>query len=162
MFTWVKSKIKGINNTMSEEQTLTDLFNSITKVERKGAGRPSAKKDREALVEKLKENDTFIVRTILQANFNEKIKFPFPPGEPPYEKKKKKVPFTDDMIRNLGRCSTFAKGLPIEKERVFIDLLENIYSSDAKILCLVKDRKLAEKYPSITEDVIKDVWKDLI
>lgn len=43
---------------------------------------------------------------------------------------------------------------PIKKEQLFIQLLESIHPSEAKILCAVKDQTINKLYPSITYDVL--------
>jgi hypothetical protein len=148
---------------MSEANTLTNIFTKITAPEKRTkAGRPSAKKAKEYLIQQLRENDTFVVRTILKANFDEKITFPFPEGAPPFDKNKDEVDITDDMIRIIGSCVTFAKGLTVEKEKRFIDLLEKINEEDANLLILIKDRKFEEQFPTITKEVVKAVSPTMV
>lgn len=143
-------------------KTLVGMFNDVTTVKRSGAGRPTAKKDQEALVNQLKEKDNFILRSLLQANFSERVKFPFPPGQPPFNKNEEEVEVTDDMIRILGRCTFRGNAQVIEQEKTFISLLESIHEDDAELLCLVKDRKLEEKYPQLTKEVVEQAWENLV
>jgi hypothetical protein len=114
------------------------------------------------LVNQLKEKDNFILRSLLQANFSERVKFPFPPGQPPFNKNEEEVEVTDDMIRILGRCTFISPSRVIEQEKTFISLLESIHEDDAELLCLVKDRKLEEKYPQLTKEVVEQAWENLV
>ena len=43
---------------------------------------------------------------------------------------------------------------------MFIQMLEGLHPEEAEIICLVKDKKLAEKY-KITYDVVKQLYPDI-
>ena len=43
----------------------------------------------------------------------------------------------------------------------FIQLLEGLHPLDAEILCLVKDKKLTNKY-KITREIISEAYPDII
>ena len=43
---------------------------------------------------------------------------------------------------------------------MFINLLRGLHPREAEVLCLVKDKKLAEKY-KITYDVVKQAYPDI-
>ena len=51
----------------------------------------------------LKKNDNFILRTILQGNFSEQIKFDMPKGSPPLEETKEEeiVSLDDEIIKQI-------------------------------------------------------------
>ena len=46
------------------------------------------------------------------------------------------------------------------REMMFINLLRGLHPREAEVLCLVKDKKLAEKY-KITYDVVKQAYPDI-
>ena len=48
----------------------------------------------------------------------------------------------------------------IRREMMFINLLRGLHPREAEVLCLVKDKKLAEKY-KITYDVVKQAYPDI-
>jgi hypothetical protein len=53
-------------------------------------------------------------------------------------------------------------GLPaLRRESMFIQLLEGLHPLDAEILCLVKDKKLTNKY-KITREIISEAYPDII
>lgn len=119
-------------------------------------------KQKRSVVKKLKDNDSFILRTILQGNFSNKIEFPFPPGPPPYRKNENKVVVTEAQVRKLGLCIKNAKGSSIGKERIFIDFLEEINQNDAEVFCLMKDKALSTKYEKITKKVVEEAFPNLV
>jgi hypothetical protein len=119
-------------------------------------------KQKRTLVKALKEHDSYVVRSILQANFNPKISFPFPSGEPPYEHNDQEVEVTKEMFSKLGGCTKNAKGQLIHKEMTFINFLEKVHVEDAKLICLMKDGELETLYPKITEEVVKEAFPDLL
>lgn len=133
-------------------KTLTETLNEIT----------TAAKQKKTLAKKLKESESYVLLTLLQGNFSDKIQFPFPEGPPPFRKKEEKVEVTKDIINKLGSCITKAPGNIIAKEKTFIDLLEAIHEDDAELICLMKDKKLEEKYPKLTAEVVKEAFPNLI
>jgi len=132
-------------------KTLTETFNEI-----------AALKQKKRIIAKLQENNTFVFRTILQGNFGSSIRFPFPEGEPPFKKNEKKIVVTDEIVKKLGACTVNAKGNPVVKERTFIQFLESINEADASLFCLMKDKKLTDKYPTITREIVAEAFPGLI
>lgn len=49
----------------------------------------------------------------------------------------------------------------IKRENIFINILEGIHPLEAEILCLVKDKKLQEKY-KITKEIVAEAYPDII
>ena len=143
--------------------TLVGMFNALTTLKRTGAGRPTAKKDEIAQIAQLKENDTYIIRSILQANFKDAVQFGLPQGKPPFNPNESEVLVTDSLIKELGTCTTVgAPGHPIKRERNFIDILEAVHKDDADLLILVKDKKLEEMYPTLTKAAVQAAWENLV
>ena len=48
----------------------------------------------------------------------------------------------------------------IRRETMFINILEGLHPLEAEILCLVKDKKLGEKY-NITKEVVEEAYPDI-
>jgi hypothetical protein len=48
----------------------------------------------------------------------------------------------------------------IRRESMFINLLEGLHPLEAEIICLVKDKKLSERY-KITKDVVSEAYPDI-
>lgn len=114
------------------------------------------------IVEKLQRNDSFALRTLLQGNFDPRVKFNFPVGEPPFEKKNEEVELTRPLLMKLGACMANAKGNNTTKERIFIDFLEAINRRDATLFVLMKDKALSSKYPFLTEDIVRKAFPKLL
>jgi hypothetical protein len=114
----------------------------------------------------LQENESYELKTILQAAFRSDIKFDLPPGAPPYTPSSNPagVNFSplrkqvDTLVRLLVGNNTYNR---FKKEMVFIKLLENIHSSDAEILIAMKDKKLTKKYSLLTSSLIKKAFPNL-
>ena len=43
---------------------------------------------------------------------------------------------------------------------MFIQMLEGLHPEEAKIICLVKDKKLTEKY-KLTQDIVAEAFPDI-
>jgi hypothetical protein len=68
--------------------------------------------------------------------------------------------------REYERFYLFIKGgdptLPnIQREKIFINLLYGLHPKEAEIICLVKDKKLQEKY-NISFDVVKEAFPEIV
>jgi hypothetical protein len=48
----------------------------------------------------------------------------------------------------------------IRREMMFINLLRGLHPREAEVLCLVKDKRLAEKY-KITHELVKEAYPDI-
>lgn len=140
-----------MTNPDNNMKTIKETFDEIAK-----------SKQKRTLVKSLKENDSYVVRSILQANFSDKISFPFPSGEPPFEPNEEKVEVTRNMFSKMGRMTKNAKGKVVSKEVDFIKFLESIHVEDAKLICLMKDGELETLYPKITENIVKEAFPNLL
>ena len=49
----------------------------------------------------------------------------------------------------------------IRRESMFINLLEGLHPLEAEILCLVKDKKLTDKY-KVTQDVVAEAYPQIV
>ena len=98
--------------------------------------------------------------------FDETVISMVPDGEVPYNKNE--VPVGTDhtsLRREWKHLYNFVKGgndglSNIRRETMFIQMLEGLHPEEAEIICLVKDKKLAEKY-KITYDVVKQAYPDI-
>ena len=48
----------------------------------------------------------------------------------------------------------------LRRETMFINILQGLHPLEAEILCLVKDKKLSEKY-KITKDIVSQAYPDI-
>ena len=117
-------------------------------------------------IEILKEYETDALKSIFIWNFDETVSSMVPDGEVPYNKNE--VPVGTDhtsLRREWKHLYSFVKGgndglSSIRRETMFIQMLEGLHPEEAEIICLVKDKKLAEKY-KITYDVVKQAYPDI-
>ena len=80
----------------------------------------------------LLQHNNDLVRTYLNLNFNPQVKWLLPEGTPPYKKEEDKP------------------------------MLEGLHYTEADLLCLVKEKQLTKKYPSITEKIVRMVFPNLL
>lgn len=101
----------------------------------------------------------FTICTIMQYAYDKNLRFSLPPGEPPftpdaaplgmspsnfYQQVKKLYIFTRKDISNVRR------------EQLFIQFLEGLHPSEAKVCIAIKDQNLTSLYPNITGDLVAE------
>ena len=122
------------------------------------------------LFRSLKKNNSLGLRDILRAALDESIVFELPIGAPKFESGES---HTDGSVpSNLSRRTPDlaymvkggpgAKMHPAKRESMFIGLLESVHPKDSELLILVKDKKLAEKWPNVTKEAVKLAFPKLI
>lgn len=125
-----------------------------------------AEKNQEKRVQILTQNDSFALRTILQLNFNERLKLDLPEGTPPFEADKAPDIFQpaalNKTLKKLAYCVPRANLPKINKERNFIAILESMHPKDAEILCLCKDKKLSNKYGRVNKTIMEKAYPSLL
>ena len=95
----------------------------------------------------LKEEDCMALRQILKWNFDPNIQTDLPEGIPPYVANEAPEGTEHMLLRTEGdKLYNFIKGAQTHqstvRERMFIRLLEGLHKDEARMLCLVKDKKL--------------------
>ena len=50
------------------------------------------------------------------------------------------------------------KSKPIERERIFFQLLESVDPDDARLLIAIKDKKLPEQYSKVSKEVVAEAF----
>lgn len=111
-------------------------------------------KDTTALA-KYRENAA--LRYIFQHAFIPEQKFELPPGNPPYKEDAAPIGMSPaNLMMETKKLYVFTKAKELQKarrEHLFIQLLENVHPSEAKLLLAVKDQKLNKLYKNITADL---------
>ena len=126
-----------------------------------GKQRAKAKK-----IEILQQYENDALKTIFIWNFDETVISVLPVGEVPFNKNE--VPVGTDhtsLRREYKHLYNFVKGgndglSGLRRETMFIQMLEGLHPEEAEILCLCKDKRLADKY-KITYDVVKQAFPDI-
>ena len=118
-------------------------------------------------VEILRNNLTQPVQMILQAGFKPELHLDLPVGAPPYNADvnpaglqpsplKQQVQILPSLLKRNKRLTN------IRKETLFIRLLENSHAKDAIIFIAMKDKKLTELYPLLTDSLVRKAFPNLI
>ena len=117
-------------------------------------------------IEILQEYETDALKSIFIWNFDETVISVLPVGDVPYNKNE--VPVGTDhtsLRREYKHLYNFVKGgndslSGLRRETMFIQMLEGLHPEEAELICLCKDKRLAEKY-KITYDIVKQAYPDI-
>lgn len=105
-----------------------------------------------------KYTDNIALKIMFQYAFIPEKKFDLPEGDPPFKPDAAPLGMTpSNFIQEIRRWYIFTreKVLPkVRKEQLFIQLLESVHPSEAKVLLAIKDQKLTSLYKNITSDVV--------
>lgn len=115
----------------------------------------------------LKQYNCLALRDILKGSFDDQIQFLLPKGEPPFSPAPEANP-PSSLYKMSKQFKYFAVGGPGERmlkakvESKFISVLESIHPDDAKLVILMKDKKVAGKYKGLTPMIINEAFPNLI
>ena len=122
-------------------------------------------KKKEEIVNALKANNSFVLRTILQGVFDPRIKWLLPEGTPPFTPNT--LPDQENvLIHDSRKLMYFVEGASPpglkqnRREAMFIEMLETVAPEDAKLLMSIKDKKLP--WSGITESHVREAFPDLL
>ena len=118
-------------------------------------------------VQALQEYRDDSLTAILIWNFDDRVQSAIPEGVVPY--KENEVPVGTDhtsLRREWKNLFHFIKGgndelSSLRRETMFIQMLEGLHPEEAKIICLVKDKNLAEKY-KLTRELVAEAFPDIV
>lgn len=107
-----------------------------------------------------KYRDNAALKFIFQYAFIPELKFDLPEGDPPFKPDAAPLGMSPaNMIMETKKLYIFTKAKElnkVRKEQLFIQLLENVHPSEAKLLLAVKDQKLNKLYKNITAKLAAD------
>tara|TARA_A100001011_G_scaffold60411_1_gene60229 strand:+ start:972 stop:1478 length:507 start_codon:yes stop_codon:yes gene_type:complete len=121
-------------------------------------------KDKPKKIEVLKQYDTPGMRMILKGAFDPKIEWDLPPGTPPYIENEAPAGTEHTYLEvEAKRLYNFAVGgndqlNKIRKETLFIQMLEGLHASEAKVLIDMKNKSLNKTYKGLTSDMVKEAF----
>ena len=121
-------------------------------------------KDKPKKIEVLRRYDTPGMRMILKGAFDPKIEWDLPEGTPPYIANEAPAGTEHTFLEvEAKRLYNFAKGgndqlNKIRKETLFIQMLEGLHASEAKVLIDVKNKSLNKTYKGLTSDMVKEAF----
>ena len=118
-------------------------------------------------VQALQEYRDDSLTAILIWNFDDRVQSAIPDGVVPY--KENEVPVGTDhtsLRREWKNLFHFIKGgndelSSLRRETMFIQMLEGLHPEEAKIICLVKDKNLTEKY-KLTRELVAEAFPDIV
>ena len=114
----------------------------------------------------LQENNSQVLRSLFIWNFDDSVESILPEGDVPYTPNDAPVGTEHTRLEVEGRkLYYFIKGgadnVPrMQRENMFIQMLEGLYKDEAKVLCLVKDKQLHKKY-RITKAVVTEAFPSI-
>ena len=121
-------------------------------------------KDKPKKIEVLRQYDSPGMRMILKGAFDPKIKWDLPEGTPPYIENEAPAGTEHTFLEvEAKRLYNFAVGgndqlNKIRKETLFIQMLEGLHASEAKVLIDVKNKSLNKTYKGLTSDMVKEAF----
>ena len=118
-------------------------------------------------VQALQEYRDDSLTAVLIWNFDDRVQSAIPEGQVPY--KENEVPVGTDhtsLRREWKNLFHFIKGgndelSSLRRETMFIQMLEGLHPEEAKIICLVKDKNLTQKY-KLTRDLVAEAFPDIV
>lgn len=124
-------------------------------------------KTKDQKIKILQENRDDALLAILIWNYDETAKSALPQGEVPYTPSE--APAGTNYHTRLAiehrKLYHFIEGASnvtkTKRETMFIQMLESLHRDEAEIICLVKDKKLQDKY-RITHNVVKEAFPEIV
>ena len=123
-------------------------------------------KDQKVLI--LKQNNSEGLRMVLKSSFDPKIEWVMPEGEVPF--RANDVPMGTEhtvLAMESKKLWHFIKGADRQtpqhkKEQMFIQMLEGLHESEAKLLIAAKDKRIHQVYKGLSTNVVKEAfdWND--
>ena len=125
-------------------------------------------KTKDQKVSILKQNNSEGLRMVLKSSFDPKILWAIPEGEVPY--RANDVPAGTEhtvLAMESKKLWHFIKGADKgtpqhKKETMFIQMLEGLHDSEAKLLIAAKDKRIHQVYKGLSTNVVKEAfdWTD--
>jgi hypothetical protein len=147
------------NNNMAEKEvtvaTAKHAFEFFKLIQAAGT-----EEDKIVLIKKW--GATLPLNMLLSLNFDSTLALDLPEGMPPHKRDEQThfdlfAPLASQLVR-LKACLKTSKIKKMDKERVFIQVIENVSPAEADILIACKDRALTEMFPSITKELVAKVY----
>jgi len=120
---------------------------------------------KEEKIQILKSNESWALKDVLRATYDDAIQFLLPGGKPPYTPSKEgSIPST--LLKQNVQFKFFVKGgpgekmLPVKRERIFINVLEAIHPNDAELLVKMINKESLGK--GITKKLVQEAFPGLI
>ncbi len=117
-------------------------------------------------IQVLKENESLHLKSVLIWNFDDTVVSVLPEGPVPFDKNEAPAGTEHTYLAHEHKILyNFIKGgndflKPVKREQLFLQLLEGLHEDEAEVICLMKDKKLTDKY-KITKAVVSEEFPDI-
>ena len=117
-------------------------------------------------IQVLKENESLHLKSILIWNFDDSVKSILPEGEVPFDKNEAPAGTEHTYLAHEYKVLyNFIEGgndflKPVKREQLFLQLLEGLHADEAEVICLMKVKKLNDKY-KVTKAVESESFPDI-
>ncbi len=117
-------------------------------------------------IQVLKENESLHLKSVLIWNFDDSVVSVLPEGPVPYDKNEAPAGTEHTYLAHEHKLLyNFIKGgndflKPVKREQLFLQLLEGLHEDEAEVICLMKDKKLTDKY-KLTKAVVTEAFPDI-
>ena len=104
---------------------------------------------------------------VLKFNYCDTIKSLIPEGRPPFNDEPDDGPSKASLWQYLNVFPNFvqsnqaAQVKPLQREKLFIEMLEAIAVEEANMIILAKDRELEKLYPSLDIGIVREAFPNL-
>ena len=143
------------DNRLPSNPLLSEVLAKVSKQ------RTKAKK-----IQVLKENESLHLKSVLIWNFDDSVVSVLPEGPVPFDKNEAPAGTEHTYLAHEHKLLyNFIKGgndflKPVKREQLFLQLLEGLHEDEAEVICLMKDKKLTDKY-KITKAVVSEAFPDI-
>lgn len=114
--------------------------------------------DNPSLLNDGKYVSNYALRTLFQYAYQPSLKMVLPEGDPPFKPDQAPLGMSPaNFYQQVKKLYIFTRTdlTPVRREALFIQLLESLHPSEAKVVLAVKDQELTRVYPNLTG---KAVW----
>ena len=140
------------DNRLPSNPLLSEVLAKVSKQ------RTKAKK-----IQVLKENESLHLKSVLIWNFDDSVVSVLPEGPVPFDKNEAPAGTEHTYLAHEHKILyNFIKGgndflKPVKREQLFLQLLEGLHEDEAEVICLMKDKKLPDKY-KVTKAVVTEAF----
>lgn len=120
---------------------------------------------REEKIQLLRQNESWALKDVLRATYDDTIQFLLPPGSPPYTANQEgSIPSNllkqNTQFRYFVKNPDSVKMMPVKRERMFINMLESIHPKDADLCIKMINKESLGK--GITKKLVQEAFPGLI
>lgn len=120
---------------------------------------------REEKIQILRQNESWALKDVLRATYDDTIQFMLPPGEPPYTPNKEgSIPSTllkqNTQFKYIVKGKIAANMIAPKRERIFINILESVHPKDAELCIKMINKQSLGK--GVTKKLVQEAFPGLI